>query len=141
MIKSWVIYFTTHTINCVCRSIRSMFRVLEIYNFEYTQNLENFWKLSCTCKTSISWKCKCKCTKRIVMLLQRGFGPIVPNKVVLCWLDFGHIMWPHGLDKHISLYPSFLHFLQKVQKRTLLLSLFLLEIHKDITFAKINQLI
>ena len=26
-------YFTAHTINCVCHSIRSMLRVLGIYNF------------------------------------------------------------------------------------------------------------
>ena len=26
-------HFTAHTINCVCHSIRSMFRVLAIYNF------------------------------------------------------------------------------------------------------------
>ena len=26
--------FSAHTINCVCHSIRSMFRVLGIYNFE-----------------------------------------------------------------------------------------------------------
>ena len=32
-IKSWVIYFTAHTLNCVCHSIWSMFRVLGIYNF------------------------------------------------------------------------------------------------------------
>ena len=28
-----MIYFTAHTINCVCHSIRTMFRVLGIYNF------------------------------------------------------------------------------------------------------------
>ena len=28
-----IYYFTAHTINCVCHSIRSMFRVLGIYNF------------------------------------------------------------------------------------------------------------
>ena len=27
-------YFTAHTINCVCHCIRSMFRVLGIYNFD-----------------------------------------------------------------------------------------------------------
>ena len=32
--KSWVIYFTEHTINCVCHSIRSMFIVLGVYNFD-----------------------------------------------------------------------------------------------------------
>ena len=25
--------FSAHTINCVCHSIRSMFRVLDVYNF------------------------------------------------------------------------------------------------------------
>ena len=29
-----MIYFTAHTINCVCHSMRTMFRVLGIYNFE-----------------------------------------------------------------------------------------------------------
>ena len=28
--------FTAHTINCVCHSIRSMFRVLGMYNFDRT---------------------------------------------------------------------------------------------------------
>ena len=28
--------FSAHTINCVCHSIRSMFRVLGIYNFDAT---------------------------------------------------------------------------------------------------------
>ena len=28
--------FSVHKINCVCHSIRSMFRVLSIYNFGYT---------------------------------------------------------------------------------------------------------
>ena len=32
-----MIYFTAHTINCVCHSIRTMFRVLGIYNFAQTQ--------------------------------------------------------------------------------------------------------
>ena len=31
--------FSTHTINCVCHSIRSMFRVLGIYNF--VQHIKN----------------------------------------------------------------------------------------------------
>ena len=30
---STMIYFTAHTINCVCHSIRTMYRVLGIYNF------------------------------------------------------------------------------------------------------------
>ena len=29
-------HFTVHTINCVCHSIKSMFRVLDIYNFACT---------------------------------------------------------------------------------------------------------
>ena len=33
-IKSWVIHFTLHTINCVCHSIRSMFILLGMYNFD-----------------------------------------------------------------------------------------------------------
>ena len=28
-----MIYFTAHTINCMCPSIRAMFRVLGVYNF------------------------------------------------------------------------------------------------------------
>ena len=28
-----MIYFTAHTIKCVCHSIRSIFRVLGVYNF------------------------------------------------------------------------------------------------------------
>ena len=28
-----MIYFTAHTINCMCHSIRAMFRVLGVYNF------------------------------------------------------------------------------------------------------------
>ena len=32
-IKSWVIHFTAHTFNCVCHCIKSMFRVLGVYNF------------------------------------------------------------------------------------------------------------
>ena len=30
-------HFTAHKINCVCQSIRSMFRVLGIYNFGHNQ--------------------------------------------------------------------------------------------------------
>ena len=35
-------HFNAHTINCVCHNIRSMFRVLGIYNFDHHhQNLFN----------------------------------------------------------------------------------------------------
>ena len=34
-----MIYFTAHTFNCVCHSIRTMFRVLGMYNFESGTNL------------------------------------------------------------------------------------------------------
>ena len=39
-----ILHFTAHTINCVCQSIRSMFRVLGIYNFDVgiIQGLESF---------------------------------------------------------------------------------------------------
>ena len=30
-----MIYFTAHTFDCVCHSIRTMFRVLGIYNFGF----------------------------------------------------------------------------------------------------------
>ena len=33
--------FSAHTINCVCHSMRSMFRVLGIYNFSIMIKLEN----------------------------------------------------------------------------------------------------
>ena len=36
-IKSWVINFTAHTFNCVCHCMKSMFKVLGVYNFEYIQ--------------------------------------------------------------------------------------------------------
>jgi hypothetical protein len=34
--------FSAHTINCVCHSIRSMFRVVGIYNFAAGLNSKNF---------------------------------------------------------------------------------------------------
>ena len=36
-----MIYFTAHTLNCVCHSIRSMFRVLGVYNFGWMVNQGN----------------------------------------------------------------------------------------------------
>ena len=36
-----MIYFTAHTFKCVCHCIRSMFRVLGIYNFEKHQNMDD----------------------------------------------------------------------------------------------------
>ena len=47
-----MIYFTAHTINCVCHSIRAMFRVLGIYNFGLRMNFF-LWK-----EGSYSVKCK-----------------------------------------------------------------------------------
>ena len=39
-----MIYFTAHTFNCVCHSIRTMFRVLGIYNFDsYTKEKVSKW--------------------------------------------------------------------------------------------------
>ena len=32
--------FSAHTINCVCNSIRSMFRVLGVYNFALSMDLQ-----------------------------------------------------------------------------------------------------
>ena len=40
------LHFTAHTINCVCHSIRSMFRVLGIYNFGGSVNAQ--WEKHCT---------------------------------------------------------------------------------------------
>ena len=34
MVSTIILHFTAPTINCVCHSIRSMFIVLEIYNFD-----------------------------------------------------------------------------------------------------------
>ena len=45
-IKSWVIYFTAHTINCVCHCIKSMFRILSVYNFGKAYDykwFQNLW--------------------------------------------------------------------------------------------------
>ena len=42
-------FYCTHTINCVCHSIRSMFRVLGIYNFVLPFKT---WQLNCTCPCS-----------------------------------------------------------------------------------------
>ena len=36
-----------HTINCVCQSIRSMFRVLGMYNFAV--NVKSKWKIKSDC--------------------------------------------------------------------------------------------
>ena len=44
--------FSAHTINCVCHSIRSMFRVLGIYNFAHFP--QKIYKLS---KTNIFFSC------------------------------------------------------------------------------------
>ena len=33
-----ILLITAYTINCVCHIIRSVFRVLEIYNFAYSLN-------------------------------------------------------------------------------------------------------
>ena len=38
-----MIYFTAHTFNCVCHSIRSMFRLLGVYNFD--QSLKKLFYL------------------------------------------------------------------------------------------------
>ena len=34
-----MIYFTAHTFKCVCHCIRTMFRVLGVYNFDGSYNL------------------------------------------------------------------------------------------------------
>ena len=38
-----MIYFTAHTIKCVCHCRRVMFRVLGMYNFDYSINLKNIF--------------------------------------------------------------------------------------------------
>ena len=47
-----MIYFTAHTFKCVCHCRRAMFRVLGIYNFEFTINQteinQNFQCALCT---------------------------------------------------------------------------------------------
>jgi hypothetical protein len=43
-IKSWIIYFTAHSINCVCQRVRSMFIVLGIYNFVKILRFPKFQK-------------------------------------------------------------------------------------------------
>ena len=37
-----MIYFTAHTFNCVCHSIRTMFRVLGVYNFGWRGSILRF---------------------------------------------------------------------------------------------------
>ena len=37
--------FSAHTINCVCHSIRLMFRVLGIYNFDHDRHSPDKWAL------------------------------------------------------------------------------------------------
>ena len=37
-----MIYFTAHTLNCVCHCIRAMFRVLGMYNFGFYINSMDF---------------------------------------------------------------------------------------------------
>ena len=34
--------FSAHTIKCVCHSIRSMFRVLGVYNFDKAQQVQKY---------------------------------------------------------------------------------------------------
>ena len=45
--------FSTHTINCVCRSIRSMFRVLGIYNFG--SRFTDLWFLTDSWSQEAKW--------------------------------------------------------------------------------------
>ena len=35
------LYFTAHTFNCVCHRIKSIFRVLGVYNFANSANIYN----------------------------------------------------------------------------------------------------
>ena len=39
-----MIYFTAHTFKCVCHCIRTMFRVLGVYNFVWKYNFGTFWQ-------------------------------------------------------------------------------------------------
>ena len=44
-----MIYFTAHTFKCVCHCIRTMFRVLGVYNFGFPPNLPELnLKLFCS---------------------------------------------------------------------------------------------
>jgi hypothetical protein len=40
-----MIYFTAHTINCMCHSIRTMFRVLGIYNLFLIKTCNLLWQI------------------------------------------------------------------------------------------------
>ena len=40
-----MIYFTAHTFKCVCHCIRSMFRVLGMYNFALPPNRRQLWQI------------------------------------------------------------------------------------------------
>ena len=54
-----MIYFTAHTINCVCHSMRTMFRVLGIYNFGATHKYSRVHENSTsTYVLIIVWNCK-----------------------------------------------------------------------------------
>ena len=50
-----IYYFTAHTSNCVSHSIRSMFRVLGMYNFETTQNEDYKKKFTRSCPHHPLW--------------------------------------------------------------------------------------
>ena len=52
--KPWFKHFTAHTINCVCHNIRSMFRVLGMYNFGLNQPK---FQIMLYRKEPIAWHC------------------------------------------------------------------------------------
>ena len=93
----WFKYFIAYTINCVCHSIRSMFRVLGIHNFE--QDMEIYLSLDVLswifCRQHDCWNLKIQ--------LQNIFQWIVNNRL---WHrdDVETMMFNHScLLSHISL--------------------------------------
>ena len=73
--------FSAHTINCVCHSIRSMFRVLGIYNSALTIN-----------KNTIYHQKKKKASKHVKLLIIA-----IPNKYLDNWHDMKTFCRPSNL--------------------------------------------
>ena len=48
-----MIYFTAHTLNCVCHCIRAMFRVLGMYNFAFSLKFFSISRTICSHSTSL----------------------------------------------------------------------------------------
>ena len=89
--------FSTHTFNCVCHSIRSMFRVLGIYNFahkmvdeiEFWISFQQLvWEFSAIYHLVASmWhlNLKIKCDT-IIFYLETEFHFSVERKIIVCCL-------------------------------------------------------